>query len=180
MHCLERPITIALILTLAVACSRHSGPEKALEDYVAAIREGRCADARKLISYRSEQALRYLEENPQHPQNPLPITEYYCGQFAFEDCKPSKIELTSLTGEAAIVTMPCGRSQDSILPGFSSPFLKYEPRNTSLVLESGQWRVEEPHAIRIFEIKTREDEFRRQALEREEQRRRQYVKKKPV
>ena len=89
----------------------------------------------------------------------------------FENCKEKKMTLTIETGDTAKVSMPCGHTQDSILPGFTSMFLKYEPRTSELVREGGEWRVELPMPIRIVEVREREEQMR-DAARREMERRR--------
>lgn len=162
-------IVASLLVAWSGACSSGSDPERALEAYVRAVSENRCEDARKLLSERTNYALDSLRVKPQHPQNPLGIEEYYCNRLIFEDCKSGKMTLSDQSTDTATVSMPCGRTQDSILPGFSSPFLKYEPRATEMVREKGEWHVVAPMVIRIVEIRESEDR-RRDAAIREHER----------
>jgi hypothetical protein len=162
-----------LLVCYAVSCGhRSSDPERALENYVHAVNDGRCADARKLLSSRTIRALDYLHVKPQHPQNPLPVEQYYCNDLIFEDCKWNKMELTQKYADKATVSMPCGRTQDSFLPGFSSPFLKYEPRENELVREDGEWRIVLPFVIRMIEVREKEDQLREEALRQQRLRQR--------
>lgn len=167
-------MTAAALLTavFAGACGRVSEPEKSLYDYATAVQSRRCGEAVEFLSMRTRHALEYLKAKPQDPQSPVPIEEYYCSKFAFEDCKIDKTALISSGPERAKVTMPCGRTQDGILPGFPSVFLKYEPREMDLVREGDEWHVELPFVIRIVEIREKEDQLREAAM-RERQRRRE-------
>jgi len=90
----------------------------------------------------------------------VPIEHYYCYDLMFEDCKLGKMTLTFQRDPAAAVSMPCGRTQDGFLPGFPSPFLKYEPRVTELIYERGEWRVVLSYAITIAETREREERAR--------------------
>jgi hypothetical protein len=153
------------------ACGVRSEPEKALYAYAEAVRSRRCGEAMGFLSERTRYALDFLRVKPQHPQSQIPLEEYYCSKFAFEDCKLSDMNLTSAEANSATVSMPCGRTQDGILPGFPSMFLKYEPRETGLVKEDNDWRVVLPHVIRIVEIREREDKIRDEALREQERRR---------
>lgn len=166
---LHRLSVLLLAAVCAGACSFPSEPERALEAYVYAVNEGRCDDALELLSTRSRHGLDVLRVKPQHPQNPLPIEEYYCRKLIFEDCKWGEMQLDESYGNAAKVSMPCGKTQDSFLPGFSSIFLKYEPRVTELMLEDGRWRVVVPRVIRIAEIREKEDRMLESALERDQE-----------
>lgn len=164
--------SLALLAVIAVAgCRAKSGPEQALESYIRAVRAHRCDAAMSFLSARTRHAIESLIERPQHPQAPVPIEHYYCYDLMFENCKEKKMTLTSETGDTAKVSMPCGRTQDSILPGFTSMFLKYEPRISELVREGGKWRVELPMPIRIVEVREREEQMR-DAARREMERRR--------
>ena len=164
-----RGSSLFILAVLSLGCNSISAPEQAVRTYVGDVRGGRCAAARQLLSAETDQALEYLKVKPQHPDRPLPVEEYYCGRFAFEDCKYKKTELVRSDGMRATVSMPCGRSQDSILPGFSSPFLKYEPREIDLVYENEAWRIIEPTPIRVVALLKREDAWRAEALRRHEE-----------
>lgn len=166
-----RTITVFLFVACAGSCHFRSEPEVALESYIRAVSEKRCSDAKKLLSARTNYALDSLQVKPQHPQSPIPLEEYYCNPLIFEDCKPEKMTVTDEQPDAATVSMPCGRTQDSFLPGFSSPFLKYESRAHELVREQGEWHVVMPFVIRIVEVREKEDKMRNAALERERLRR---------
>ena len=171
---------LLIVVLIASGCSSVSEPESALQTYVEAVQEGRCQEARNLLSQKTRYALDYLHEKPQQRQNALPVEEYYCGRFAFEHCQYWKTMLTAGGSNVALVSMPCGRSQDSIFPGFSSPFLKYEPRKVELVNEDGAWRIVEPTPIRIVEVREREDQLREEAIRRQDERRRQIREKAPA
>ena len=95
----------------------------------------------------------------------MPLEEYYCSIFTFEDCKLNEMSVKAGDGATATVTMPCGRTQDSFLPGFPSMFLKYEPRDWELVREEGHWRMVLPFVIKIVEVREREDQLREKALQ---------------
>ena len=163
-----RTITLFLVLACVAACNSGSAPELALHAYIRAVEDGRCEDARKLLSARTNHALDVLRDKPQHPQNPLPLEEYYCRQLLFENCKSQKMTLTEQRADTATVSMPCGRTQDSIFPGFSSAFLKYEPRDTEMIREDGAWHVVMPFVIRVAEIRETEDKMRDAELRRME------------
>lgn len=173
MQNLHHTIVLLVAVALAAACQFRSEPELALDAYVYAVNEGRCDNARELLSTRSRYGLDVLRVKPQHRQSPLPVEEYFCTKLYFEDCKWGKMKLDEQTGDTARVSMPCGRTQDSIFPGFSSPFLKYEPRVTELVREDGEWHIVLPTVIRIVEIRDREDQMREDALRRQEEMRRE-------
>lgn len=167
MHA-KRALPISLLLLATIwnpACSSSSEPERVAEAYVKAILDGRCAEARQLLSARTNYALEYIHAHPKRQERPLPIEEYYCGDFAFEDCKLSEMELATLDGDKATVTISCGKTQDSFLPGWPSIFLKYEPRPIELIQEDSSWKVVEPYVIRMVEVREREDELREKALQ---------------
>ena len=136
--------------------------------YVRAVRESRCDDALKVLSTRTRHAIDVLRVKPQHQWGPVPIEQYYCNKLAFENCKWEKMTLGDQRADTATVSMPCGRTQDSFLPGFSSPFLKYEPRITTLVREQGEWHVVDPFVIRFVEARETEDRMRDAALREHE------------
>lgn len=159
-----RGFILLLTIAAAVGCNSHSEPELALQTYVDAVRDGRCGDALDLLSERSRYALDVLRVKPQDRHNPLPVEEYYCRPLFFEDCKAGKMTVASQQAETATVTMPCGRTQDGILPGFPSIFLKYEPRENELVLENGEWHIVLPFVIRIVEVREKEDRMRDAAM----------------
>ena len=167
----ERRALLVLVL-VAAACHPRSAPERAMADYVAAVREHRCDAAMNLLSARTRHAIESLTVKPQDPHASVPIEHYYCYDLMFEDCKIGKITLTSQSDQAATVSMPCGRTQDSFLPGFPSAFLKYEPRGTDLVREEGQWRVELSYPIAIVESREQAERARDAAMRRERERRR--------
>lgn len=171
---MHRTSALLLTVTLALACSSHSDPELALQSYARAVSENRCSDALNLLSARTIHAIDGLRVKPQHPQSPLPIEYYYCNKLTFEDCKLGKMTLSESRDDTATVSMPCGRTQDSFLPGFSSPFLKYEPRTTELVREDGDWHVVAPFVIRIAEIRESEDQRRAEAIRGHERRKREH------
>jgi hypothetical protein len=98
----------------------------------------------------------------------IPIEEYYCRRLIFQDCKWKEIKLEQQTANTAKVAMPCGHAQDSFLPGFSSPFLKYEPRITELTLEDGNWRVILPDLIELAARREREKQWEEDARRRDE------------
>src|SRR5688572_2523864 len=166
---LHRMSALLLVAVFAGACSFPSEPEQALEAYVYAVNEGRCDDALELLSARSRRGLHILRVKPQHPQNPLPLEEYYCRKLIFEDCKWGEMQLDEAYGNVAKVSMPCGKTQDSFLPGFPSIFLKYEPRVTELMLEDGKWRVVVPTVIRIAELREKEDKMLESFLKRDQE-----------
>ena len=166
-----KSLIILIVLAAAVlsACERRTEPETALSDFAAAVNERRCSDAIEFLSARTRYSLDSLREKPQRPHEPIPLEEYYCSQFTFEDCKLGEMSLKKADAEIATVSMPCGRTQDSFLPGFSSMFLKYEPRDWDLVREDDRWRIVLPFVIKVVELREREDEMRERALrEREE------------
>jgi hypothetical protein len=99
---------------------------------------------------------------------PVPIEQYYYDALAFENCRLKQMTLSDQRADAATVSMPCGRTQDSILPGLPSPFLRYEPRITESVREEGEWHVVEPLVIRIVEVRETEDRMRDAALRERE------------
>ncbi len=84
------------------------------------------------------------------------------------------MSLKNADADIATVSMPCGRTQDSFLPGLSSIFLKYEPRDWDLVREEGRWRIVLPFVIKIVDVREREDEM----LERILREREEYIKRK--
>jgi hypothetical protein len=177
---MRRCIWILFALALAcTSCKEDAEPLALLRSHVELVREGRCAEARKQLSARTEQALTYLERKPERGHSTVPINEYFCNKFTFEYCRTSEMSLTRMAGDDATVSMPCGRTQDSIFPGFSSIFLKYEPRETHLVREAGEWRVVVPHAIRKFEIREKEDQMVEAYLAQREQRKRERNSPKP-
>lgn len=165
-------LPIVAVIVLA-GCREPSAPEQALAGYIDAVREHRCDTAMTFLSARSQHAIASLIERPQHPRMSIPIEHYYCYDLMFEYCKAGELTLAAEQGDTAKVSMPCGRTQDSILPGFSSMFLKYEPRVTELVREEGAWRVVLPTPIRIVELREREDQLREAALQDIERRRQQ-------
>ncbi len=160
---------LLLVVAGGAACKTSSGPELALEAYAHAVQENRCDEALKLVSERTRYAIDVLRVKPQHPQSPLPVDHYYCNKLTFEDCKLGEMTLTASQAGTATVSMPCGRTQDSFLPGFPSVFLKYEPQTTDLVHEEGGWRVVVPMPIRVVEIREKEEQMRDAALRRQEE-----------
>lgn len=167
-------LTLSLFsVVLNFGCSTASEPEQIAKKYVVAIREGRCSDARQLLSERTNYALEYIRKHPPEPRNPLPIEEYYCGRFAFEDCKLSKVQLERLEQDTATVTISCGKTQDGFLPGWSSMFLKYEPRPIELVREAEEWKIVETYVNRFAEVREREEELREEAMRPYEQQKRE-------
>ena len=169
MAILGRTVALLLVVAWAGACDSRSDPERALQSYVSAVSENRCDDAQKLLSARTNYALDALSTKPQHRHSSVPIEHYYCYKLIFEDCKWKETTLSASQADTATVSMPCGRTQDSFLPGFSSLFLKYEPRSTELVREEGEWHVVVPFVIRIVEIREKEDTAIREYRERQEQ-----------
>ena len=157
-------------MALVSACERRAEPERALSDFAAAVNERRCSDAIDFLSARTRYSLDRLREKPQRDHNPVPLEEYYCSKFTFEDCKLGEMSLKNVDAEIATVSMPCGRTQDSFLPGFPSMFLKYEPRDWDLVREDGRWRIVLPLVIKIVEVREREDQLREQALRDQQER----------
>jgi hypothetical protein len=134
------------------------------------VREHRCDAAKNLLSARTRHAVDVLAVRPQHPRDPVPIEHYYCYDLMFEDCKVNKMTLEVERDQTAAVSFPCGRRGDSFLPGFSSVFLKYEPRVTELVREEGEWRVELPFVIAVVEAREREERARDAAMRNRERR----------
>ena len=167
----RRSLAVLAVVILLAGCRDTSVPERALAGYIRSVREHRCDVAMNFLSTRTRRAIKSLIERPQHPQAPVPIEHYYCYDLMFENCNDGKMSLTVESGDAAEVSMPCGRTKDSIFPGFTSIFLKYEPRVTKLVREGGEWRVELPIPIRIVELRQREERARG-AAKREMERRR--------
>lgn len=159
------------IVILIAGCRDASVPEMTLAGYIRSVREHRCDAAMNFLSARTRHAIESLMERPHDPHAAVPIEHYYCYDLMFENCMDGKMSLTVESGGSAEVSMPCGRTQDSILPGFTSMFLKYEPRVTRLVQENGEWRVELPMPIRIVELRERQDRARDAAKNRMEQRR---------
>jgi hypothetical protein len=174
----SRIIIIVLAAALVSACERLAPePERALNDFAAAVNERRCSDAIEFLSARTRYSLEKIREKPDREHNPIPLEEYYCSKFTFEDCKLREMSLREADAESATVSMPCGRTQDSFLPGFPSMFLKYEPRDWNLVREDGRWRIVLPFVIKIVEVREREDQMREKALrEQEEYRNRRKLK----
>ena len=164
-----RIIILVLTAVLLSACERPTEPERALNDFAAAVNERRCSDAIEFLSARTRYSLDRLREKPQHPQAPVPLEEYYCSKVTFEDCKMDEMVLKNVDTEVATVSMPCGRTQDSFLPGFSSMFLKYEPREWQMLREDDRWRIVLPFVIRIVEVREREDQLREQVLRDQEE-----------
>ena len=158
--CTRRSLALLAVVVLLTGCRDTSAPEQALAGYIRSVREHRCVAAMNFLSARTRRAIKSLTERPQHPQAPVPIEHYYCYDLMFDKCKEEEMTLTFETGDAAEVSMPCGRTQDSIFPGFTSIFLKYEPRVTKLVREGTEWRVELPIPIRIVELREREERAR--------------------
>jgi hypothetical protein len=177
---LGKTVVLLLLVAWVGACDSRSDPERALRAYVSAVNENRCDDAQKLLSARTNYALDALRVKPQHQHSPVPIEHYYCYKLIFEDCKWKEMTLIASQGDTASVSMPCGRTQDSFLPGFSSPFLKYEPRSTELVREEGEWHVVIPMVIRIVEIRETEDRRRDAILREQEHLRQKYEGIKPT
>lgn len=169
-------VLLLLVVACGAACNTYSGPELALEAYARAVEENRCDEALKLVSERTRYAIDVLRVKPQHPQSPLLSENYYCNKLTFEHCKLGEMTLSASQADTATVSMPCGRTQDSFLPGFSSVFLKYEPRTTDLVREEGGWRVVVPMAIRIVDIREREEQLRDAELRRQEEFKRRRTK----
>lgn len=157
------------IAAFAAGCRQYSEPEDTLRSYAGAVQERRCGDSLELLSSRTRFALDALREKPQHPHRPLPLEEYYCNRFTFEDCKVNELTLKTNQGDNATVSMSCGKTQDSFLPGFPSMFLRYEPRDFELVREEGRWRVVLPFVIKIVEIREREDQLREKALQEQKE-----------
>jgi hypothetical protein len=173
-----RVIILVLVACLLSACEQRSEPERALDEFAAAVNDRRCSDAIGFVSARTRYSLDRLREKPQHPESPIALEEYYCSKFTFEDCKLGEMSLKNRSGAAATVSMPCGRTQDSFLPGFPSMFLKYEPRDWELLNEEGVWRVVIPSTIRIIELREREDQLREKLdREREEHLKRRQLRK---
>jgi hypothetical protein len=161
----ERRALLALVLIVVAAdCRSKSAPERAMADYVVAVREHRCDAAMSFLSMRSRHAIESLTIRPQHPHVDVPIEHYYCYDLMFEDCKVDKMTLTSQREQSAAVSMPCGRAQDSFLPGFPSPFLKYGPRVSEMVREQGEWYVELSYPIEIIERREHEERARDDAM----------------
>ena len=165
----SRIIITVLAAALVSACGQRTEPERAVTDFAAAVNERRCGDAIEFLSERTRYSLDRLREKPQRPHSSVPLEEYYCSKFTFEDCKLSEMSLKNMDADIATVSMPCGRTQDSFLPGFPSMFLKYEPRDWDLVREEGRWQIVLPFVIKIVEVREKEDQLREKALrEREE------------
>jgi len=162
-------IIIALAVVTVTSCARRTEPETALSEIAAAVNERRCGDAVEFLSERTRYSLDKLRETPQRPHESIPLEEYYCSKFTFEDCKLREMSLKNSETASATVTMPCGRTQDSFLPGFPSMFLKYEPRDWDLVREDGRWRIVLPTVIRIVDVRERENEMRERALRQREE-----------
>ena len=167
-------ILVAPVMALAGCRERPSPPEQALAAYIASVREHRCDAAMGFLSARTRHAVESLIARPQHPHSRIPIEHYYCYDLMFEHCNADEMTLSVEQGDAATVSMSCGRTQDSILPGLTSVFLKYEPRLTELVRENNSWRVVLPTPIRIVELREQSDAAQAEALRAfERQQRRQ-------
>lgn len=175
MRQIHLPFIVAALLVFA-GCrpAPEPAPAQALAGYIDAVRGHRCDVAMTFLSARSRYAIAALIERPERPQLSIPIEHYYCYDLMFEHCKAKEMTVAAEQGDTAKVSMPCGRTQDSILPGFTSMFLKYEPRITDLVREEGAWRIVLPMPIRIVEIRERDEQLREEALRDHERRRQQY------
>lgn len=171
---------IAAVIVAAGCGKEKSAPEQAFAGYIDAVREHRCDAAKNFLSTRTRYALDWVTEQTgrvdehrraagrPHGLPAAPIEHYYCYDLMFEHCKAGEMTLATEQGDTARVSMPCGRTQDSILPGFTSMFLKYQPRITDLVREEDEWRVVLPTLIRIVEVREQEDAAR-EAYERRRQ-----------
>ena len=159
MQLVARLSIVILIGLMLVGCQKYSEPETALRSYAFAVQERRCSDSLELLSARTRYALDALREKPQHADRPRPLEEYYCNKLTFDECKVDELAVPRAEGDSATVTMSCGRTQDSFLPGFPSMFLKYEPREFELVREDGRWLVVLPFVIKVVEVREREDEL---------------------
>jgi hypothetical protein len=177
---------VLFTLVFSTACAKRSSAEVTLERYVTAIYERRCDDAKALLSEQTLRGLEKLRARPLRPNAPSAPEEYYCSKFAFEHCQLSKMELKEVSGDKAIISMPCGRTQDSMFPGFTSIFLKYEPHSVELIRESGNWFVKEPLVLRYAELREKEDLEYQRAMENhrrydaEQRNRRDQVSTRPV
>ncbi|MEO7658455.1 MAG: hypothetical protein ABIV48_02475, partial [Pyrinomonadaceae bacterium] len=122
------------------------------------------SEALTFLSARTVYSIESLRAKPQRKREPVAVEQYYCDKLAFEDCRLNKISLAEENGDFAKVSVPCGRTQDSFLPGFSSPFLKYEPRETELIREEGRWFIIDPLVIKIVEMREKEERMRDEAM----------------
>ena len=161
---------VCLVIAGVLACRSRSAPEKAMIGYVDSVRGHQCETAMKFLSAPSRHAIDVLTVQPQDPHAAVPIEHYFCYDLMFEDCKLDKLTLKVQDDRTAVVSMPCGRTQDSFLPGFPSMFLKYEPRDTNLVREGDEWHVELPYAIAIVAAREREELAIAEMRERQRQR----------
>src|SRR5687768_515876 len=153
---MRRIFSLLTVIACMIACSNPSDPEKALQSYARAVTNRQCDEALRHLSARTRQAIEALTMEAQNRSSTVSREEYYCSRFTFEHCKWEETTLDEKQADTAKVSMSCGHTQDSILPGFSSIFLKYEPRVTDLVYEEGEWRVTIPHVIRKFEVEEKE------------------------
>lgn len=175
-----RSILVLVLFSCAAGCTKYSQPEAALQNYADAVIEESCDEAFAHLSLNTRRALEVLQRIPRQREKPLPIEEYYCRPFIFENCKWKATTLESIQNDTAKVSMMCGTTQDSFLPGFSSPFLKYEPRLTDLVKEEGEWRVVLPYVIEVAEMQEREEQMREAERRRQQEYNRQRIPRQPA
>lgn len=161
------PRFAALLLTSAAACSAPPAHERAVIEYVEAIRANDCEKAFALLSTTVQAAIRAEDEAQSEEKrggiiSRVPPRELYCSAGPYDRVKLHRTRTawrnTSEAEVHLIEAVPAGH----LVPGFWPTRTEYQPMALRVVLESTAWKVQD---ARLLEELNRRSRARQEALE---------------
>ena len=156
-----RLIAVPALLLICAACGAPPAHEQVVIDYVEATRKGECERAFALLSAKTQSALRaeelaQREESRFRVESRGPLLALYCAAGRFDRVKLRKTRTAWRRGARAEVHLIEAVPAGHLVPGFWPTRTELEAIPQLVVLEGGEWRIEERSVLRELEFRARQ------------------------
>lgn len=165
----------AFLLVTLVGCGPRPEHERVVIEYVTAIRTGDCEQALALLSGDLRASV-LAEENAQERERQRgmiagnTVRDLYCSPGPYERVQLRKTRTARLSGHSADVHLIEAIPAGHVIPGFWPTRTDLESRPIRVVLETGQWKIDDAHVSADLQRRARarqeRDEAERRARER--------------
>lgn len=145
-----RPILVlALVGCSPEAAHKHAMHERAVIEYVEAVREADCGRAFSLLSSPLQQAV-LAEEKAETTKAgwyrpSAPIARVYCNAGLYDRVQLGKANTAWRKGPIAEIALIEAVPAGHLVPGFWPTRTDYQPMLKSALLEGSEWKVHDPY-----------------------------------
>jgi hypothetical protein len=166
-----RPLLATALLVAQLGCGDppHRPEERAVMEFVTAVRSGQCPAAYEMLSSEMKRALREEAKARGSSRSRAELAAMYCTGGVYDRVDLEKTHTESSDGRIALVNLVERVPAGHLIPGFWPTRVDERPMPMRAILEGSVWRVEHPIVLeslhQLARRRQEEERIRRETTE---------------